>query len=174
MGNADVEEWVLASTVNPRDSDDTQNGGWDRDRILSDWSEGIQIIRKNLSSSSTKTRVEFLGGLVIPLVKDESEFPLMAHGDIRSDSLEDLAAARALEIFGIFTQVYSRYTDARSRECVEEVITQIVLRDRPRGGATTEKMLGWLASEASRVSKQVLPGYAYSILRRGRSAHLPQ
>lgn len=74
MGKADVEDWVLASTAPPGDSDDTGTDGWDKDRILADWTEGIQIIRRNLSSSSTKNRVEFLKGLVIPIVKDESEF----------------------------------------------------------------------------------------------------
>jgi hypothetical protein len=74
MGKADVEEWVLASTDAPEDSDDTENGEQDRDRILADWPEGIQIIRVNLSSSSTKTRTEFLEGTVIPLVKGDSKF----------------------------------------------------------------------------------------------------
>ena len=74
MGQADVEEWVIASTVTNEDLDDTENGGWSTGRILAGWSEGLSIIRANLSSSSTKTRVEFLEGLVILLVKDESEF----------------------------------------------------------------------------------------------------
>ena len=166
MGKADVEDWVLASTVVPGDSDDTETCAWDKNRVLADWAEGIQIIRANLSSSSTKNRVEFLEGLVIPLVKDESEFSILkAHDDHETEAFEDLAATQTFEIFGIFTQVYPRYTDARSREAVEEVITQIVLRDQPQGGATTEKILGWLASEAGRVSKQVLPGYALNILR---------
>lgn len=74
MGKADVEEWVLASTVTPEDAGDAETDGWDKNRFLADWSEGVQIIRTNLSSSSTKTRAEFLEGLVIPLVKGESEF----------------------------------------------------------------------------------------------------
>ena len=167
MGKADVEEWALASTVVPADSDDTETDVWDKDRALADWLDGVQIIRRNLSSSSTKTRAEFIERLVIPLVKDESEFSILeAHGDHETEALEDLAATRTLEIFGIFTQVYPRYTDARSREAVEEVITQIVLRDQPQGGATTEKILGWLASEAGRVSKQILPGYVLNVPRR--------
>ena len=97
----------------------------------------------------------------------------MVHRDHNTEALEDLTAAQTLEIFGIFTQAYPRYTDARSREAVEETITQIVLRDQRQGGATTEKILGWLASEAGRVSKQVLPGYAYMSLRRGQDTHLP-
>jgi len=76
MGTSDVEEWVFASTVAPGDSDDAETGGWDKDRVLTDWAEGLQIIRMNLSSSSTKNRVEFLEGLVMPLVKGESESPL--------------------------------------------------------------------------------------------------
>jgi len=161
MGKADVEEWVLASTAPPNDSDDTGTRGWDKNRVLAEWSEGIQIIRTNLSSSSTKNRAEFLKGLVIPLVKDESEFPAPeARGDHKTEPLEDLTATQTLEIFGIFAQVYPRYTDAMTREIVEEVITQIVLRDQPQGGVITEKILGWFASEASRVSKQVLPGCA--------------
>ena len=166
MGKADVEDWVLASTVVSGDSDDTETGAWDKNRVLADWAEGVQIIRTNLSSSSTKNRAEFLEGLVIPLVKDESEFSILeAHDDHETEAFEDLTATQTLEIFGIFTQVYPRYTDARSREAVEGVITQIVLRDQPQGGATTEKILGWLASEAGRVSKQVLPGYVLNILR---------
>jgi hypothetical protein len=175
MGKADVEDWVLASTVAPEDSGDTENDGWNKTRILSDWTEGIQIIRTSLSSSSTKTRAELLEGLIIPLVKDESEssFP-GACGGHKTEALEGLTASQTLEIFGIFTQVYPRYTDARSREDVEEVITQIMLRDQSQGGAMTEKMLGWLASEAGRISKQVLPGYAYIIPRRARGIHLSQ
>ena len=172
MGKADVEEWVLASTVAPGDSDYTESDVWNKDRVLADWSNGVQIIRTNLSSSSTKVRMEFLEGLVIPLVKGESEFPAPeAPGDHEAEVLEDLTAARTLEIFGIFTQVYPRYIDARSRDAVEEVITQIVLRDQPQGGTTTEKILGWLASEAGRVSKQVLPGYALSAPRHCRDTH---
>lgn len=74
MGNSDVEEWVLASTVAPADEDGTENNVWDKNRILAEWTEGIQIIQANLSSSSTKSRVEFLEKLVIPSVKEESEF----------------------------------------------------------------------------------------------------
>jgi len=77
MGKADVEEWVFASNGTPGDSDDTETGEWNKNRVLADWSEGVQIIRTNLSSSSTKSRVEFVKGLVIPLVKDESEFPTL-------------------------------------------------------------------------------------------------
>ena len=164
MGKADVEEWVFTSTVTPGDSDDIEANEWDKDRVLADWSEGVQIIQTNLSSSSTKSRVELLQGLVIPLMKDGSESPTSeAHGDHDAEVLEDLTATQTLGIFGILTQVYPRYTDARSREAVEEVITQIVLRDQPQGGATTERILGWLASEAGRVSKQVLPGCGFSV-----------
>jgi len=167
MGKATVEEWVLASTVAPGDSDGTETDVWDKNRVLADWSEGVRIIRTNLSSSSTKSRAEFIEGLVIPLVKDESEFSILgARDDHETEASEDLTATQTLEIFGIFTQVYSRYTDARSREAVEGVITQIVLRDQPQGGAITEKILGWFASEAGRLSKQVLPGYALNIPRR--------
>lgn len=74
MANHDVEEWVLASTVTPGDEDDTKTDSWDKNRILARWAEGIQIIQTNLSSSSTKTRTEFLKKLVVPFVKDESEF----------------------------------------------------------------------------------------------------
>ena len=74
MGQADVEEWVLASTVTNEEPDDVENDEWGTDRILADWSEGLSTIRTNLSTSSTKRRVEFLEGLVIPLVKGESEF----------------------------------------------------------------------------------------------------
>lgn len=166
MGKADVEEWVFASTAAPEASGDNDTGVWDKDRVLADWTEGVQIIRRNLSSSSTKNRVEFLEGLVIPLVKDESKFSVSeAHGDHEAEGLIDLTATQMLEIFGIFAQIYPRYSDARSRKATEEVITQIVLRDQPQGGATTEKILGWLASEAGRVSKQVLPGYVLSISR---------
>lgn len=73
MTNANVEEWVLASTVTPGDEEDTGNRVWDKNRILAEWTEGIQIIQTNLSSSSTKARAEFLQELVIPFVKDESE-----------------------------------------------------------------------------------------------------
>jgi hypothetical protein len=161
MGTADVEEWVLASTVAPGGSDDTEAGGWNKNRVLADWSDGIQIIRANLSSSSTKNRADFLEGLVIPLAKDESESSAPeTHGDHKTEVSEDLTATQTLEIFEIFTRVYPRHNDARSREAVEEAITQIVLRDQPQGGAITEKILGWFAGEAGRVSKQVLPGYA--------------
>ena len=80
MGKADVEDWVLASTVAPEteDLEDTKSNEWDKNRILADWSENIPIIRTNLSSSSTKTRGEFLEGVVIPLAKDESEFSSVA------------------------------------------------------------------------------------------------
>ena len=169
MGKADVEQWVFASTVAPEGSDNTETGEWDKSRVLADWTNGIQIVQKNLSSSSTKTRTDFLGGLVVSLVKDESESSgSEAHGDHKTEvlELEDLTATQTLEIFGIFTQIYTRYTDARSREAVEDVITQIVLRDQPQGGAITEKILGWCASEAGRVSKQVLPGYAQNVSRR--------
>lgn len=91
MGKADVEEWVLASTVAPEESDDTENDGpgWDKDRILADWQEGVQIIRTNLSSSSTKARTEFLETVVIPLVKDESKFSIPApYGDQKNSSFE--------------------------------------------------------------------------------------
>ena len=166
MGKADVEQWVFASTIAPEGSDDTETNGWDKNRVLADWANGIQITQTNLSSSSTKTRADFLEGLVVPLVKDESEsLGPEAHGDHKTEALEDLTATQTLEIFGIFTQVYPRYTDARSREAVEEVITQIVLRDQSQGGAVTEKILGWCASEAGRVSKQVLPGYAQNVPR---------
>jgi hypothetical protein len=76
MGKADVEEWMVASTVEPEveDLEDAQNKQWDKNRILADWSEGVSIIRTNISSSGTKTRGEFLEGIVIPLAKDESEF----------------------------------------------------------------------------------------------------
>jgi len=173
MGEATVEEWVLASTVTPGDSDGTETDVWNKNRVLADWPEGVRIIRTNLSSSSTKNRAEFLEGLVIPLVKDESEFSTLEVRDgHETEALEDLTATQTLEIFGIFTQVYPRYTDARSREAVEGVITQIVLRDQPQGGATTEKILGWLASEAGRVSKQVLPGYALNIPRRRSDTYI--
>jgi len=168
MGKADVEQWVFASTIAPEGSDNTETGEWDKNRVLADWANGIQIIQTNLSSSSTKTRADFLEGLVVPLVKDESESSgPKAHGDDKTEALEDLTATQTLEIFGIFTHVYTRYTDARSRDAVEDVITQIVLRDQPQGGAITEKILGWCASEAGRVSKQVLPGYAQNVSRRG-------
>ena len=164
MGKADVEQWVFASTVTSGDSGDAETDGWDKNRVLGDWSNGVQIIRTNISSSSTKNRVEFLQGLVMPIVKDESESSaLEVHGDHKTETLEDLTATQILEIFEIFTQVYPRYTDATSREAVEEVITQIVLRDQPQGGAITEKILGWFASEAGRLSKHVLPGYAQNI-----------
>ena len=74
MGNSGVEEWVLASNVAPADEDGTENNVWDKNRILTEWTEGIQIIQTNLSSSSTKARVEFLEKLVIPLVKGGGEF----------------------------------------------------------------------------------------------------
>ena len=168
MGKADVEQWVFASTVVPEGSDDIETNGWDKNRVLSDWANGVQIIQTNLSTSSTKTRTGFLKGLVIPLVNDESESSgPEPHGDHKTEALEDLTATQILEIFVIFTQVHSRYTDAGSREAVEEVITQIVLRDQPQGGAITEKILGWCASEAGRVSKQVLPGCAQNVPRCG-------
>lgn len=94
-----------------------------------------------------------------------------AHGDHEAEALKDLTVTQTLEIFEIFTQIYPRYTDARSREAVEEVITQIVLRDQPQGGATTERILGWLASEVGRVLKQVPPGYALNVPRRCPDAH---
>ena len=80
MGKADVEDWVLASTVAPEteDLEDTESNEWDKNRILAGWSESIPIIRTNLSSSSTKARGEFLEGVVIPLAKDESEFSSVA------------------------------------------------------------------------------------------------
>lgn len=166
MGKDDVEEWVFASTVGPDDSDDTETNGWDKSRVLADWSNGVQIIRTNLSSSSTKTRAEFLERLVVPLVKDESEPSVLeAHGDHETEALEDLTATQTLEIFGIFTQVYLRYTDARSRGAAEEVLTQIVLRDQPQGGAITEKILVWCVGEAGRISKQVLPGYVHNLIK---------
>ena len=168
MGKDDVEQWVFASTVTPGDSDGTETGGWDKSRVLADWSNGVQIIRTNLSSSSTKNRTEFIDGIVIPLIEDNSESAtLETHGDHKTETSEDLSATQLLEIFEIFTQVYPRYTDAKSREAVEEVITQIVLRDQPQGGGITEKILGWFASEAGRLSRQVLPGYAYTIPRHG-------
>lgn len=102
-----------------------------------------------------------------------SSFIPVAHGDHETEALQDLTATQTLGIFGTFTQIYPRYTDARSREAVEAVITQIVLRDQPKGGVTTEKMLGWLASEAARVSKQVPPGYVYITPGCGQDAHLP-
>ena len=103
-----------------------------------------------------------------------SSSTLVAHGDHKTKVLQDATATQTLEIFGIFTHIYPRYTDARSREAVEKVITQIVLRDQPQGGAITEKMLGWLVSEAGRVSKQVPPGCAYIVPRYCRNAHLPR
>ena len=166
MGKADVEEWVFSSTIAPEGSDNTETDGWDKNRVLADWTNGVQIIQTNLSSSSTKTRSDFLEGLVVPLVKDESESSgSEVHGDHKTEVSEDLTATQTLEIFGIFTQVYTRYTDARSREAVEDVITQIVFRDQRQGGAITEKILGWCASEAGRISKQVLPGYARKVSR---------
>ena len=157
---------MFASTVAPGDSDDPEICGWDKNRVLADWANGVQIIRTNLSSSSTKTRADFLEGLVVPLVKDESEFfTPKPHGDHKTEALEDLTATQVLEVFRIFTQVYPRYTDARSRGAVEEAITQIVLRDQPQGGVITEKILGWCASEAGRVLQQVLPGYAHNASR---------
>ena len=73
----------------------------------------------------------------------------------------------------IFTQFYPRYTDARLREAIEDVITQIVLRDLPQSGATTEKILAWFASEAGRISKHVPPGCAYILLRCDTDIHPP-
>ena len=96
----------------------------------------------------------------------------VAHVDHKTEALQDLTATQTLEIFGVFTQVYPRYTDAKSREAVEEVITQIVLQDQPRGGAITDKILGWLAGEAGRVSKQVSPGCVYMVPIRSRDAHI--
>ena len=75
MGKADVEQWVFASTIAPEGSENTETGEWDKNRVLADWTNGVQIIQMNLSSSSTKTRTDFLEGLVVPLVKDESESP---------------------------------------------------------------------------------------------------
>lgn len=82
MGNSDVEDWVLASTIIPGDENGAENNAWDKSRILAEWADGIQIIQTNLSLSSTKARVQFLEELVVPLAKDESEFfhPVV-HGD---------------------------------------------------------------------------------------------
>jgi len=73
MGKADVEQWVFASTIAPEGSDNAGTDEWDKNRVLADWTNGVQIVQTNLSSSSTKTRTDFLEGLVVPLVKDESE-----------------------------------------------------------------------------------------------------
>jgi hypothetical protein len=76
----------------------------------------------------------------------------------------DLTLSQVLDIFKLLTLTYPRYSDAPSREAVEEVGMILVRRDESRGTdkgpaneqkmGVTEQIVGWISNEVSRFAKK--------------------
>jgi hypothetical protein len=73
---------------------------------------------------------------------------------------KELSALQCLEIFWKLTQVYSRYTDAGSRDAVEAIVVEMVVQDQRTQDKTfvTDEIFAWLANETNRIYKQSLSG----------------
>jgi hypothetical protein len=83
-----------------------------------------------------------------------------------SYSFKELSASQNLEIFRLFTQAYSRYTDARSRDAVEAIVVEMVKQGQQSKdkASVMDEILAWLANETNRISKQSPSGWVVQFI----------
>lgn len=75
-----------------------------------------------------------------------------------------MSLSQTMDVFGLLTLTYPRYSDSPSREAVEAVGMELVRRDELRGTpegpadepklGVAEQVLGWLSIEVSRLAKR--------------------
>ena len=63
MGKTEIESWVASTSSALSDLDSAEKSAipeWRRDDVLSDWPRAVELAQKQLLTSSTKRRVQFL------------------------------------------------------------------------------------------------------------------
>ena len=63
MGKTEIESWVASASSALSDLDGAEKSAipeWRRDDVLSDWPRAVELAQKQLLTSSTKRRVQFL------------------------------------------------------------------------------------------------------------------
>ncbi|KAI0827665.1 ARM repeat-containing protein [Trametes gibbosa] len=148
MGRSEIESWISATSTSYGDDEDVPSTGpeWRRENIMKAWSGAMLAAQTQLSTSSTKARIQFLR---------EELLVLANHGD--------LSLSQVMDIFKLLTSTYPRYIDSESRVAVEEVGIALVRRDELRGTpqgepnetkfGVAEQVLGWMSQEVGRISK---------------------
>lgn len=171
MGKSDIESWIASTstsspTVDSENPEGSASNGWRRELVLSDWQAAMDAARRKLLTSSTKIRIRFLQEELLYIAQHCG----MCRASFYSIKLNlpwwplDLSLEENLEVFKLLTLTYSRYVDAPSREAVEAVGVELVRRDELRGTSEgepeakrlgiAEQIIGWLWSEADRMSKR--------------------
>lgn len=143
MAKSEIVNWAASAGAIDDDNDNESTEFWRKERVLSSWSDALDYAQKKLMTGSTKIRREFLQHQLLPLVKQR-----------------DLSTSQNLDLFQLFTQGYSRYTDTGSRNALETVVIEMVRQDQEAKdtAAVTDKIFAWLANESVRISKQSSSG----------------
>ncbi|KAA1470496.1 ARM repeat-containing protein [Dentipellis sp. KUC8613] len=112
---------------------------WQRERVSDEWPQALEHARRQLLTSKTRVRVNFLQEGLLPLAKHEN-----------------LSLSQVLDVFKLLTETYPRYVDSASKEAVEAVGVEMVRRDEVRDDrlGVTEQILGWVSNEVGRISKR--------------------
>ncbi|EIW80197.1 ARM repeat-containing protein [Coniophora puteana RWD-64-598 SS2] len=143
----DIGAWLAnAAPTSPIDDDmdDDRSKSWDRDALFDDWPRSLQFAHNNLLTSSTKLRVEFLNGELLPLAK-----------------AGNMNLSQTMDVFKLLVETYPRYVDTASRDAVEDVGMALVAHDQslPQQDrlGVADHVLSWLANETSQISKRGAP-----------------
>lgn len=86
-----------------------------------------------------------------------SVYPSVVEPHIHISQPPGLSLSQTLDVFSLLTQTYPRYVDTASRVAVEDLGMRLIEKDESRAIddklGVMEQVVGWLASEAAKVSK---------------------
>jgi hypothetical protein len=164
MSKSEVQSWISSSASGDIENDDSEDGlSWQRENVFNDWPRSMKFAQGRLLTSKTRIRVQFLQEELLSLATHGGML-LLGCLNLCPEAFEpDMNMSQTLDVFKLLTQTYPRYVDTVSREAVLAVGMALVKRDELRGMSegdpeeqklgVTEQILGWLANEVGRVSK---------------------
>lgn len=83
MGMPEIESWIASTSSVSGDLDDFRDGSarpeWRRARVLSDWDTALEIAQRQLLTSSTKVRIQFLREELLVLAQHGGKLCLVSH-----------------------------------------------------------------------------------------------
>jgi len=89
--------------------------------------------------------------------RGRSVYPSVVEPHIYISKPPGLSLSQTLDVFSLLTQTYPRYVDTASRAAVEDLGMRLIEIDESRAAndklGVMEQVVGWLANEASKVSK---------------------
>ncbi|KAG8750793.1 translational activator of GCN4, partial [Serendipita sp. 396] len=144
MSKQEILGWT--QRIEQEDEDDEHAPDFDWMTLEKDWSGFLLFAQHQILSSSTKRRIAFINGRLVPLA-------------MRGD----LSMSQTMDIFGLVRMTLPRYVDNPSREAVMHLSEVLVRRDELRGReggeldaskmGVAEQIIGWLNVEATRISQ---------------------